>query len=175
VGALLASFDKNKEWVDITTWLQKLEKALKEFPSPHIKEKVQLSKRLAQCMNPMLPPPIHLATIGIYNQIFTNMKYVAGGYNSEYNQLLCDDLGFYSLGLFPFYKSGSIKTKQLFLKVIRNNFIPLGKELVPALPGLALGLLPNLEESNQELLADLEQTLNMIGEVVGVRQFIGAI
>ena len=52
---LLNTFEKNKDWSDIGKWLTKVEQLLKDNPSPFIEEKINLGKRLAQCLNPELP------------------------------------------------------------------------------------------------------------------------
>jgi hypothetical protein len=43
------------EWTDINNWLINLESVLRDYPSPFIADKILLSKRLNQCMNPILP------------------------------------------------------------------------------------------------------------------------
>jgi len=44
---LLSIFEKNKEWADLSSWLQKVEAAMNAHPSHLITEKLSLSKRLA--------------------------------------------------------------------------------------------------------------------------------
>jgi hypothetical protein len=51
----LESFSSNTEWTDIHNWLMNVEVLLTDFPSPFIADKILLSKRLNQCMNPILP------------------------------------------------------------------------------------------------------------------------
>ena len=45
----LNQFEKVREWADMSTWLQKVNKLLEDFRTPFIKEKIVLAKRLAQC------------------------------------------------------------------------------------------------------------------------------
>ena len=52
LSALLQKFEKNQEWADISQLLTKIEATLKEYPSPYIKDKIILAKRLSQCLNP---------------------------------------------------------------------------------------------------------------------------
>ena len=44
----------------LTAEEQQVLNLLKEHPSPYIKEKITFAKRLAQCLNPLLPLGIHL-------------------------------------------------------------------------------------------------------------------
>lgn len=50
----LGRFEKNAQWADVAPLLMKIEQLLKNFPSPYIGPKVQLAKRLAQCLNPQV-------------------------------------------------------------------------------------------------------------------------
>jgi len=59
LGKQLEAFSNSTEWTDISSWLINLESTLRAYPSPFIADKVLLSKRLNQCMNPILPEKIH--------------------------------------------------------------------------------------------------------------------
>jgi len=96
LGQTIQAFEKNKEWADYGHWLQKVMKCLEDYPSYNIPEKLTFGKRLAQCLNPALPPSIHINTIQVYSLIFRIMKDT--GYN------WCDDLGLYSIGIFPLFQ-----------------------------------------------------------------------
>ena len=101
----LNSFEKNKEWADIGNWVQKIENLLKEHPSPYITEKVTFAKRLAQCLNPILPFGTQLQTLRVYELIFTNMQLgLENKLSREYIDLFSNDMGIYSCGLFPFFQ-----------------------------------------------------------------------
>jgi len=69
-------------------------------------------------------------------------------YKEEYVKAFSDDIANYSVGIFPFYQNASIKTKQEYLQLIKNYYIPMEIDLIPLLPGLLLALLPSLIESN---------------------------
>ena len=72
----LVQFEKCKAWTDITTWLHKIEELLRDHPTPDIPEKILLAKRLAQCLNPNLPPGLHQSTLKVYRLIFEYLKLV---------------------------------------------------------------------------------------------------
>jgi hypothetical protein len=108
LSTYLGIFEKNKEWADIGNWLQKIENILRDFPSPFITEKITFAKRLAQCLNPMLPYGIHLQTLRVYELIFKNMK--SSG-EETYAQYFSEDIGIYSVGLFPFFQYASSQVR----------------------------------------------------------------
>lgn len=60
--------------------------------------------------------------------------------------MFCEDIGIYSVGLFPFFQNAHQKNKHYFLEIIRNYYTPVGRDLIPCLPGLVLSILPGLEE-----------------------------
>jgi hypothetical protein len=62
----LGEFSNNTEWTDINNWVQKVEKAIEQNPSPYISEKIVLSKRLQQALNPILPAKTHETIIRIH-------------------------------------------------------------------------------------------------------------
>jgi len=103
LGQALLAFEKNKEWADYGHWLQKVAKCLEDYPSYQIPEKLTFAKRLAQCLNPNLPPAIHSNAIQVYSLIFRNMK--DGSYN------WCEDLGLYSIGIFPLFQYASFQVQ----------------------------------------------------------------
>lgn len=101
----LNSFEKNKEWADVGNWVQKIENLLKEHQSPYITEKVVFAKRLAQCLNPILPFGTQLNTLKVYELVFKNMQLGMDTKNSkDYIMLFSADMGIYSCGLFPFFQ-----------------------------------------------------------------------
>lgn len=146
LATLLSSFEKNKAWTDIGAWLFKVEQAMKENPSPFITEKLALAKRLAQCLNPGLHQAINLQSLKIYELIFETIKQTAQGSAEDYKKMFCEDVGIYSVGLFPFFQAAHQKNKHYFLEIIRNYYIPVGRDLIPCIPGLVLSILPGLEE-----------------------------
>lgn len=55
----LTNFSNNVAWADIQNWLLNIEVIIRDNPSPFIGDKITLSKRLNQCLNPALPPKAH--------------------------------------------------------------------------------------------------------------------
>ena len=103
LGKALESFAHNTEWSDIPNWLANVESLLREYPSPYLGDKVLLSKRLNQCMNPILPEKVHEAVIRIHQVIFRNMKRSVDGNINDYIHMFAEDLGVYSLSLLPHF------------------------------------------------------------------------
>ncbi|EGR29985.1 n-terminal domain protein [Ichthyophthirius multifiliis] len=171
---LLNSFEKNKDWSSVGKWLQKVEQALKENPSPYIEDRINFCKRLAQCLNPELPEAINLAALRIYENIFKNMQSVSNNNIEEYVKIFTDYIGVYSIGLFPFFSNGQLRNKFYFLNMIKKYYIPLGKDLIPCAPGLVLSILPGLDENNQELLKEIHEIYTCIMVVCGRKYFIGS-
>ncbi|KRX02740.1 Armadillo-type fold [Pseudocohnilembus persalinus] len=172
---LLSVFEKNKEWADISQWLNKVEQALNDYPSPLIKDKLQLAKRLAQCLNPLLPNAIHSTTIHIYALLFKSMKLLAGKDLEEYSRLFNQDIGIYAVGLFPFYQNASTRVKDQFLDLVNDYMVPLDREIIPCLPGLLLCLVPGLEDNNEGLIKKLNLTMQNLFQAAGRRYFIGSL
>jgi hypothetical protein len=116
---------------------------LKDNPSPFINEKVLLSKRLNQCMNPILPDKIHECVLRIHDIIFSNMKISADGNINDYIKMFAEDLGVYSISILPYFTHTSVRNhKLMILRLIKNYYLDLGKELIPILPGFVKTLLP---------------------------------
>nr|CAG4708839.1 unnamed protein product [Naegleria fowleri] len=132
--SVLKSFDNTREWADLIKCLQKMKKVLiKNSSLPILPEKITVSKRLAQCLNPALPSGVHLKTLETFEEIF---KLITG-------KRLARDIHLYSSGLFTLFPSASSQIKKYYL--------PLGKALVPCLPGLVLALLSSLEEEGSDI------------------------
>lgn len=83
----LESFAANTEWTDIHNWLTNVEVLLTDFPSPFIADKILLSKRLNQCMNPILPEKVHETVLHIHQRIFKNMRASVDGNINDYIKL----------------------------------------------------------------------------------------
>ena len=70
----MTTFSHNVAWTDINNWLQSVEVYIRENPSPYIGDKITLSKRLSQCLNPALPVKVHELALRIHEQMFSNMR-----------------------------------------------------------------------------------------------------
>ncbi|EGR30030.1 n-terminal domain protein [Ichthyophthirius multifiliis] len=166
---LFSLFEKNKTWTDIEKWLFKIEKALKDYPSPFITDKITLYKRLAQCLNKELPQSVHLASLRVYQQIFKNIKNNCQGLLSDYKAVFCKDLGLFSIGLFPYCKySGN--NIEFFINLIREFYLPVQKELVQCGRGLISCFLMAIKGKKGKEKDQLEKVLFDIKMVIGRRQ-----
>lgn len=101
--------------------------------------KLTIGKRLAQCMHPTLPSGVHLKALETYELIFKRIGHKG----------LAQDLFIYSAGLFPLLGNAAMSTRPVLMTMYENYFLPLGKALLPGLPGLLLGLLPGIEEGSE--------------------------
>ena len=147
---VLIPFQNAKEWSDLLSIINELKNLIKKYPEDSINlykisEKIPLSKRLSQCLNPSLPAGLHQSVYEAYNMILNNIKF-----NNE--NCLGEDLGLYSSGLFPSFQYVSAQNKNYFLKnIVKEIYISLlNKELELCLPGLLVSILPTLEEQNDE-------------------------
>ena len=101
--------------------------------------KLTIGKRLAQCMHPTLPSGVHLKALETYELIFKRIGHKG----------LAQDLFIYSAGLFPLLGNAAMSTRPVLMNMYENYFLPLGKALLPGLPGLLLALLPGIEEGSE--------------------------
>lgn len=137
----LESFALNTEWTDIHNWLMNVEVLLTDFPSPFIADKILLSKRLNQCMNPILPEKVHETVLGIHQRLFRNMRVSVDGNINDYIKLFAEDLGVYSVSILPhLVHTNNPEHRFNILKIINAYYLDLGKELIPMLAGLLKSL-----------------------------------
>jgi hypothetical protein len=95
VDKALKNFEYTSEWADLISALGKLNKVLlSHMKFPVIPRRIKISKRLAQCMHPALPPGVHLKALETYDIIFKCM-----GTNR-----LSHELFIYSAGTLDFTK-----------------------------------------------------------------------
>lgn len=87
-----------------------------------------LSKRLNQCMNPILPDKIHECVLRIHDIIFSNMKIAADGNINDYIKMFAEDLGTYSISILPYFTHTSVREHRLMiLKIIKDYYLDLGR------------------------------------------------
>ena len=82
---------------------------------PIIPRRILISKRLAQCMHPDLPPGVHQKALETYDIIFKCM-----GTNR-----LSAELFIYSAGLFPLLPHAALNVRSALLTVYETHFVPL--------------------------------------------------
>ena len=68
------SFSNEVDWIGLNNWLQGVEVQIRENPSPFIGDKITLSKRLSQFLNPVVPTKVHELALRIHEQMFSNMR-----------------------------------------------------------------------------------------------------
>uniref|UniRef100_A0ABD2XAC5 Dopey N-terminal domain-containing protein n=3 Tax=Trichogramma kaykai TaxID=54128 RepID=A0ABD2XAC5_9HYME len=161
VDKALKSFEYTSEWADLISALGKLNKVLNSnMKFPVIPRRIKISKRLAQCMHPALPPGVHLKALETYDIIFKCM-----GTNR-----LSHELFIYSAGLFPLLGNAAMNVRPLLLTVYETHFVPLGERLRPALSGFLSGVLPGLEEGS-DFFDRTNLLLEKVCEGVGPEHF----
>lgn len=118
-----------------------VEVLLTDFPSPFIADKILLSKRLNQCMNPILPEKVHETVLSIHQRLFRNMRVSVDGNINDYIKLFAEDLGVYSVSILPhLVHTNNSEQRFQILKIINSYYLDLGKELIPMLAGLLKSL-----------------------------------
>ncbi|PHJ16807.1 n-terminal domain-containing protein, partial [Cystoisospora suis] len=133
VLTVLHTFDRAKEWADLNNCLQKLLRVFSHPAAavsssyapfstlgtppffPFVPHKAVVAKRLAQCLNPLLPSGVHTRALETYAAIFERIG----------PDGLSKDLATYSAGLLPFFQDGATHVKPLFLDLINAYYLPL--------------------------------------------------
>lgn len=108
--------------------------------TPH---KLSVYKRLSQCLLPGLPGGIHAKVLEVYITTFKRI-----GFDG-----VLADLSLISFGLFPLMSHASMQVRSLLLELYDGYLLPLGKELIPALEGIMLAVLPAIEENKEQNLS----------------------
>ncbi|PFH37119.1 hypothetical protein BESB_035770 [Besnoitia besnoiti] len=179
VLAVLHSFDKAKEWADLNNCLQKLLRVFSPPTTssfafsaaapppffPFIPHKAVVAKRLAQCLNPLLPSGVHTRALETYAAIFERIG----------PDGLSGDLAIYSAGLLPFFQDGATHVKPLFLDLINAYYLPLGRQLIPCLSGLLVSVLPGLDDDKAPVFTYVLSTVWRLRDCVGERTFAAAL
>lgn len=167
VERALSTFESVAEWADLISFLSRLHKSLLSTSPPYasIPHKLQISKRLAQGLNPALPNGVHQRTLEVYREIF---KLIGP-------QGLINDLPLWSSGLLPFFQYAAIAVKPAVLDLYETFYLPLGEQLRPASKALALAILPGLEEETGDHFDRVLRLLDRISSAVGDEHFIQSV
>ena len=159
---ILSSSSGASSWSDLLSFTQNIYNILAdkknfEFNFNLLTDKVDLSKRLAQCLNPECPAQVHEYVINVYDVIFKNIL-------KKNNGKLGENLSIFSSGLFPFFNYATKDNKIHFInKVVLNHYLELDpNELALCLSGLLSCLLPGFDDNNEELTNKINNTLDKI-------------
>jgi hypothetical protein len=170
---ILPKFNNAKDWSDLMTIMKHLKENLKKyntFNMAKMSEKVLLSKRLSQSLNPILPDGLHEITLEVYDMLYENIR-------SNNGNSLGPDLGLYSSGLFPFFQFARMGNKVLYLNnIIKKHYLEISdQELVLCLSGFLVSILPGLEEQNETLLKSIKEIFVKARQKVGESCFYGVL
>lgn len=168
VSSVLFTFERAREWADLTSCLNRLHKSLSRAPSQltDIPFSDVVAKRLGQCLNPTLPAGVHGKCLDIYHTIFTRI-----GTNG-----LAHDLGLWTHGLFPIFQDAATHIRPQFLDLIDQFYIPLKDRLKPCLTGLLVSLLPGIDVAGGEVHNRVMSTFHTISDTcVGLPEFMFAL
>ncbi|CDW85800.1 n-terminal domain-containing protein [Stylonychia lemnae] len=175
---VIDSFERAKEWADLSNCLQKVKKQFDQNQNTEIPMKKDLAKRLAQCLNPDLAV-IHQLTLEVYGMIFQRqielLKQKANEGPNKQDLEWGSDLGLFYSGLFNFFQFAAFEVKDPFLQIIETYILQLDKELLLSLPGFMICMLPALEDQNAQILKRVENILAKTEEAVGTSEFYGEI
>ena len=169
---ILPKFNNAKDWSDLMAILKNLKENLskyKDFNMYNISEKIVLAKRLAQCLNPKsLPSGLHELALELYDMIFENIRL-------NQNNYLGEDLGLYSVGLFPFFQFATVPNKTLYLNnIIKKHYLELtDEEFTLCLPGFLVSILPCLDDQNESLIKSIREIFSKARQKVGDECFYG--
>ncbi len=155
VERALSLFDTAlQEWADYIAFLGRLLKALQSKPpdTAEIPHKATVAKRLAQCLDPVLPSGVHQKTLEIYAYVFAILD----------NEGLSKDLPLYLPGLSPTLSFAALSVKPALLSLFETFIVPLHPTMLrSASKAIVLALLPGLEEETSE---EFERTLALLNK-----------
>lgn len=114
----------------------------------------------------MLPHGTHKIALNVYSILFKNLRL---------GKDWVVHMPKFSIGLFPFFQYCLIQVKPDFLRLISDNFLIMGVEMIPMLTGLITALLPGFEEQDEVIQRKVSQMFDEIKNNVGTRFFIGSI
>ena len=165
VERVLNTFEMINEWADIISFLSKL---LRTF-STHsdikmIPHSIVVSKRLAQCLNPVFPSGVHQKTIEVYEQIFSNL-----------GDLFDRDFYLFGFGILPFFENASTNVKANILSVYNKHIVPNIMKIGQFLPEILSSLASALEDKSNDHFAEVSSVFNKIQISVDTKAFIDSL
>lgn len=114
---------------------------------------------------------MHNLVLDTYSVIFTKLNTQINGKRTPWGKYL----GLLSPGLFTFYQFAKLEPKIKFLKIIKSQYIKMGRELIYTLCALVNCLSIGLDDQNPEVVKLTEDIFNELEKKVGTRGLIGAI
>ena len=153
--SVLVSFERRKDWPDLIKAIVQLQKTLQRYQHIGIMpEKLLLSKRLGQTLNPSLPSGVHRKVLETYEIIFSIVD----------TATLAKDLPVYLPGLFKLFPDASMDVKPQLMALIDDHFVMKlsPPDLRPCLGGFFCAVLPVLEEANSELYPSVSRMVGMV-------------
>ncbi|MCJ1397414.1 hypothetical protein MMC11_000607 [Xylographa trunciseda] len=171
IERVLSSFETTvDEWADYISFLARLLKALQNKPADTniIPHKALISKRLSQCLNPILPSGVHQKTLDVYTHIFNSLGFDVLTFVSAQRKGLSSNLSLYLPGLVPVLSFAALSVKPTALALFETYIVAVDPDsLRPALKAVILALLPCLEEESTEEFDRTLQILAALKEALG--------
>ena len=117
-----------------------------------------LLKRLATSLNAALPVALHEAALEIYEMLFAQS--VVGG----------EELPTACIGLFSFFGQANVKNKTRMIEILGKHLPAFGRDLQLLAIGLAITILPSLNEMHEALVREVGGLLDLLArpELIGV-------
>eukprot|EP01060_Flectonema_neradi_P030663 TRINITY_DN4501_c0_g1_i1.p1 TRINITY_DN4501_c0_g1~~TRINITY_DN4501_c0_g1_i1.p1 ORF type:complete len:1897 (+),score=295.09 TRINITY_DN4501_c0_g1_i1:129-5693(+) len=150
----LMSFEKAKDWADMSKAIQKLQKTISKHKGVGvIPEKLLLSKRLAQTLLSSLPAGLHKKALTTYQLLF-----------ADEDSLQPADLPLFAAPVFKLFPEAAIDVKPIILEIIDKYFVArlTAVQFRPSLGGFLCSMLPALEEENSELYPSVLKTVQTV-------------
>ena len=170
---ILPDFASVSNPIGLLVPLAELQKLINNTPNInwiHIKEKNLLSKRLSQCLNVLNSNDgIHQHIINFYDSLFNNFL--------SHNIYVGEDLGLYLPGVFSFFQNANHQRKLFIVNnFLTNKFLKLSKEeIYITLPGFIHGIIPGMEEINEQLVKSVQDLFIKVIKKVGEKDFFSCL
>ena len=168
---IFPKFNSAKEWSDLVTTLNLLKEIIHANQNENfslISEKIQLSKRLSQCLNPVYPSGLHEIALKVYEALFENIIENNKTSLKENSSCIIEDISLYFPNLFNFIHNASLNIKTYFVKnIIEKHVLILNlNEINYILKGLMCCLLSLLEEKDEQFYKNIKSILLRIKIII---------
>ncbi|WUR02206.1 protein DOPEY1 [Vairimorpha necatrix] len=132
-------FKNAKEWPDFISLLTSIDTTIETYSLPFIPKLEYLSKRLNQCLNPLLPAGVHLKALETYSIIFSTIS----------EDDFISNFGVYTLGLFNFGINSRVLVLSSYLSLLDKFIIPLGVKIESFTINVLYGILPSIDTDGE--------------------------